>query len=352
MKAFLILILTLTLSGSGFSQLVNGGFEMNSSIPMLPGSWSLLYGWNNAASIQGSPDYYHILGSVSTDLPETPLGNVIPAEGEAIVGMVVCSKPGTDYREYLTAVFTQPLEVGKQYMVGFMMTNGNYPVNFSTTSGLGVDKIGLSFSTTQPVQSGSSPIHATPQCVIDSVFYSRNWESINFVFTADQAYSFMTIGLFGDDSDKQIVQFNGQNPDFAYYFIDKFYLLEIDENYDPLHPANDRENHDLTDGSKPVIDDSSLDPFFVPNTFTPNGDTNNEVLIPVANYATEWNFCIYSRWGQLIFCSADITKGWDGTYFGSMCDTGVYVWEVTYYEIDDQQGKVEKVSRGIVNLVR
>jgi gliding motility-associated-like protein len=352
MKAFLILILTLTAAGNGFSQLVNGGFEMSSSIPMIPGDWSLLYGWNNAASIQGSPDYYHILGSVSTDLPETPLGYVAPWEGEAVVGMVLCSKPGTDYREYLTAVFSQPLVVGKQYMVGFKITNGHYPVNYSTTSGLGVDKIGLLFSTTQPVQSGDSPINATPQCTIDSVFYSRNWESINFVFTADQPYAFMTFGLFGDDSNKQISQFNGQNPDFAYYFVDKFYLQEKDDNYDPLQPTDDRDGHHLSDGAKPTFDDSASDPFFFPNSFSPNGDGHNEVLIPVANYATEWTFCIYSRWGQLIFCTSDITKGWDGNYFGAMCDVGVYVWEVSYYEVDDQLGKVERTSRGIVNLIR
>jgi hypothetical protein len=225
MKSFLILILTLTLAGNGSAQLVNGGFEINTGIPMSPGAWNLLYGWNNAASLQGSPDYYHILGSVASDLPETPLGNVIPVDGEAVMGMVVCSKPGTDYREYLTAVFSQPLEVGREYIVGFMLTNGNYPSNFSTTSGLGVDKIGLSFSTMQPVQSGNDPIQATPQCVIDSVFYSRDWKSVNFVFTADQPYSFMTFGLFGDDSNKEILEFNGQNPDFAYYFIDK--LMKI-----------------------------------------------------------------------------------------------------------------------------
>ncbi len=352
MKAFLILILTLTIAGSGFSQLVNSGFEINTGIPMSSGSWNLLFGWNNAASLQGSPDYYHILGSVSTDLPETPLGYVIPAEGEAVVGMVLCSKPGTDYREYLTAVFSQPLEVGKEYIVGFMMTNGNYPANFSTTSGLGVDKIGLSFSTTQPVQSGNSPLHTTPQCVIDTVFYSRNWESVNFVFTADQAYSFMTFGLFGDDSNKQILEFNGQDPDFAYYFIDKFYLQEIDENYNPLNPSHDRDDHGLTGAHKPILDDTALEPFFVPNSFTPNGDGNNELLIPVANYVKEWTFCIYSRWGQLIFCSADITKGWDGTFRGANCDVGAYVWEVTYFEMDDQSGKVEKTSKGVVSLLR
>lgn len=39
---------------------------------------------------------------------------------------------------------------------------------------------------------------------------------------------------------------------------------------------------------------------------------------------------IFDRWGELIFQSDDISKGWDGTYKGNLVQQGVYVWKVNY----------------------
>jgi gliding motility-associated-like protein len=65
---------------------------------------------------------------------------------------------------------------------------------------------------------------------------------------------------------------------------------------------------------------------FVPNTFTPNGDERNDVLYVRSNALTEIYFAIYNRWGELVFETTDLKKGWDGTYKGMKVDPAVFAW--------------------------
>jgi gliding motility-associated-like protein len=73
---------------------------------------------------------------------------------------------------------------------------------------------------------------------------------------------------------------------------------------------------------------------FLPNTFTPNGDGQNDVFYPRGTGISKirW-FRIYNRWGQLLFERSnigpnDISNAWDGTYLGDTPRPDVYVWEV------------------------
>ncbi|HEU5053435.1 MAG TPA: gliding motility-associated C-terminal domain-containing protein, partial [Hanamia sp.] len=57
---------------------------------------------------------------------------------------------------------------------------------------------------------------------------------------------------------------------------------------------------------------------FIPSAFTPNGDGLNDVFetTPQCKYIglTGFDFQIYNRWGQLVFRTNDMHKGWDGKY--------------------------------------
>ena len=58
---------------------------------------------------------------------------------------------------------------------------------------------------------------------------------------------------------------------------------------------------------------------------------------------------IFDRWGELIFTSNDINKGWDGRYKGNKCQEDVYVWKIEYTNVvNEEKNKVI----GHVNLVR
>jgi gliding motility-associated-like protein len=73
---------------------------------------------------------------------------------------------------------------------------------------------------------------------------------------------------------------------------------------------------------------------FHPLAFTPNNDGLNDLFqnktsmpnIGLQNFALR----VYDRWGQLIFMTNDINRGWDGTYKNKKLDQGVYVYLVEY----------------------
>jgi gliding motility-associated-like protein len=89
---------------------------------------------------------------------------------------------------------------------------------------------------------------------------------------------------------------------------------------------------------------------FVPNTFTPNSDGRNDVFRPRGFGIPVLLFRIYNRWGELIFESNDINKGWDGTYKDKPSDPGVFSWYIEYSCLTGESGSI--VKKGNVTLVR
>ncbi len=72
----------------------------------------------------------------------------------------------------------------------------------------------------------------------------------------------------------------------------------------------------------------------VPNAFTPNGDGKNDFLYPLNAFnATNLEFKIYNRYGQLVFETRDWTRKWDGTINGQLQSPGTYVWTLRYTDI-------------------
>ena len=68
---------------------------------------------------------------------------------------------------------------------------------------------------------------------------------------------------------------------------------------------------------------------FIPSAFTPNGDTKNDIIKPICVGITKLDyFNIYNRWGQLLFTTSQINKGWDGAFNGTAQATGTFVYTV------------------------
>lgn len=90
-----------------------------------------------------------------------------------------------------------------------------------------------------------------------------------------------------------------------------------------------------------------------PNAFTPNGDGLNDefkVVTPSTNVEV-FSLSIFNRWGAMVFQTKDITKGWDGTYQGTMCPQGSYVFKVSY-NTSIHSNTPPEVKMGTVMLVR
>ena len=87
---------------------------------------------------------------------------------------------------------------------------------------------------------------------------------------------------------------------------------------------------------------------YIPNTFTPNEDGNNEYFLPITRGVKLYELMIFNRWGKKLFETNDPTKGWDGTYQGQACKQEVYIWKLIVSANNGQQ----KQLSGEVLLVR
>jgi gliding motility-associated-like protein len=75
--------------------------------------------------------------------------------------------------------------------------------------------------------------------------------------------------------------------------------------------------------------------WFIPNTFTPDGDEFNNEFKPIFSPGfdqQDYVMLIFDRWGEIIFESKDMNVGWDGTYHGKMSKEGTYVYKITVKE--------------------
>ena len=67
---------------------------------------------------------------------------------------------------------------------------------------------------------------------------------------------------------------------------------------------------------------------YVPNAFSPNGDGINDTFLPVGDYVETFDMTIYDRWGNEIYSSGDITKGWNGAKGSAAAKEDVYVYMI------------------------
>lgn len=92
--------------------------------------------------------------------------------------------------------------------------------------------------------------------------------------------------------------------------------------------------------------------YYVPNTFTPDGDKFNQTFSPVFVSGfdpKDFELLIFNRWGELIYETHDHTRGWDGTYLNRLVQDGVYNYVFRFKRKEDDD-KVE-VS-GLINVIR
>jgi gliding motility-associated-like protein len=76
---------------------------------------------------------------------------------------------------------------------------------------------------------------------------------------------------------------------------------------------------------------------YVPNAFTPNGDSINDIFLVGAINIKEFNMMIFDRWGLKMFESSDIKVGWDGTVNGKIVADGTYFHLINAKDIDNKE---------------
>ncbi len=88
---------------------------------------------------------------------------------------------------------------------------------------------------------------------------------------------------------------------------------------------------------------------WVPNAFTPGNDPLNNEFLAYGSGIAEFNMIFFDRWGEKIFETDTINKGWDGTYKDKTCPEGVYVYNIKARGID---GSKQVNKSGHLSLIR
>lgn len=87
---------------------------------------------------------------------------------------------------------------------------------------------------------------------------------------------------------------------------------------------------------------------FIPNAFTPNDDGKNDQLCFSGEWVQEFSIAIFTRWGEKVYESDDISACWDGRYKNNWCMPGVYVYHCRITCEDGQKSQF----KGDVTLIR
>lgn len=92
--------------------------------------------------------------------------------------------------------------------------------------------------------------------------------------------------------------------------------------------------------------------YFMPNAFTPNNDDLNDGFIGKGKLdgATNFNFTIWNRWGELVFETDDPNEAWNGKKknVGNLSQNGVYLYLVTFTGPRGEQFEL----KGYATLIR
>jgi len=87
----------------------------------------------------------------------------------------------------------------------------------------------------------------------------------------------------------------------------------------------------------------------IPNAFSPNGDgINDEIFVLNHEVGELLEYSIFNRWGELVFTTTDLGKGWDGKVNGQEADIGTYVYLIRAVGLDEEffqrQGNITLVK--------
>lgn len=198
---------------------------------------------------------------------------------------------------------------------------GNYPVKLIVTSSFGC------------VDSIVKNVQVLPEPIVDFSYNPLSATIINPIidFTNQSIDALPTIWDF-DDSTFSFLE----NPSHEFSYPGSFdvMLVAVDSNN-----CVDSIGHTIN-----IFYEFLL---FTPNSFTPNGDGDNDIFLPKGyrmNKYQSYQFIIYNKWGEAVFTTDKITEGWDG----ANAKSEVFTWVVI---IKDEMGAIRK-KVGQITLIK
>lgn len=99
--------------------------------------------------------------------------------------------------------------------------------------------------------------------------------------------------------------------------------------------------------SNPLKCDKSVR-FFIPNTFTPDRNSKNELFALSGNNISMVHMRIFNRWGEKLFDHSAKDAAWDGSYKDLDCQQGIYIYIIIVTGNDGKQ----YFLKGTLHLLR
>lgn len=196
----------------------NYSFETIASCPVGFGGAGPTLATPWVAPTLGTPDIFNACSTNAiTDVPINFFGNQPASTGDGYAGFY-CKLTTFEYREYIQAQLTEPLEAGVWYYVSFLVSVAEY--------GCAVEQIGAYFSV-GPISSNSN-VHLDVIPQIESNFGYlndyENWMLISGCFEAQGGEEYITLGNFHGDADTPLDP-DCQGSVVAYYYIDDVQVI-------------------------------------------------------------------------------------------------------------------------------
>lgn len=129
---------------------------------------------------------------------------------------------------------------------------------------------------------------------------------------------------------------------------------------EPLHTYQDKGDylitlitnnvHNCADTVSKEITINAEYNFYIPNAFTPDNNGLNEVFTAVGEEIKEFSMQIFNRWGEKIYETHNLEKGWDGRAKdgNEIAQQDVYVYNIM---LKDYRGKLHTMQ-GKVTLIK
>ncbi len=307
----------------------NPGFEQPSPCPFTFGTVTIANGWLEVSPT--SPDYYHRC-EPQQGVPKNSVGYQEAHSGDAYIGVTFWDRNSSGNREYAYTQLASTLEANQEYC---------FSMYISLCEGIAynawaIQQIGVKFTPNPlgPITTNNWLILDTPQIEGTTIYEdTMNWVEISGSFIANGDEQYLTIGNFRTTQNTTNKSLEGQSPnDIAYYYIDDLLLFKCSDT--------------ITPPPSPLPDTVHLS---LPNVFTPNDDNKNRIFLPTHSGIDQFNMKIYNRWGEIVFETNLLERGWDGrTFAGKECPDGTYYYVSTYVDQDGNSG----IRKGAITLSR
>lgn len=233
-RAYLNCLFAFICSATVFSQnlILNPSFEEANNCPDKTGTFHLdVKHWQIPS--EGSTDYFSGC-SKKMNTQHNFNGRQEVFDANAFAGLYMFAPD--DYREYITATLSEPLQEGKKYIVSFM-------VSLADKAGLSISSFEMVFTkellkldTNKNIllssiedRSGYNFVNSPPMA-----FYSnkKEWTRVTAEFVANGTEKYMMLGNFGRNIQTRTKETGKNLKKAAYYYIDEVSVVKDPTDFD------------------------------------------------------------------------------------------------------------------------